>query len=112
MTLHDFTENYYLHDSLLDKIVYSESEHTLVLYVDFAFWMQKNYQENEPEVGPIEIRFSGVEKYRGPSAIPYNQCAILDCFYEDGGIRLNFVNEITEEYYESFILSKDVAVIL
>ena len=101
MTLHDFAENYYLHDSLLDKIVYSESEHTLVLYVDFAFWMQK-----------IEIRFSGVEKYCGPSAIPYNQCAILDCFYEDGGIRLNFVNEITEEYYESFILSKDVAVIL
>ena len=108
MTLDAFVERYDLHDSILNRIVYSEAEHTLTLLIDFAFWMQDDYIDGCPETGPVEITFYNVKEYRGPSSIPQEQCSILNCDCINGRIKIGILNDITDEFYESLFWANDV----
>lgn len=67
MTMKKFCEAYYLHDSSLEKVIYSTEEKTLTLIIDFCFWMQDDYQDGYPENGYISVIFSGVSAYEGIS---------------------------------------------
>ena len=44
MNKQDFVNNYNMHDSLINDISYSKEKNELVMVIDFAFGMQKNYQ--------------------------------------------------------------------
>lgn len=66
MTIHDFIEKYYLHDSTIRNITYSKSDNTLIFLIDFSFWMQDDYEEGSPENGMVNIRFQSVNDYAGP----------------------------------------------
>lgn len=65
MEINDFLRNYYLHDSLLESIDYNKSEKTLVLSIDFCYWTQQGYKDDEPENGMIKVIFRDVANFFG-----------------------------------------------
>lgn len=65
MKINEFLEKYCFHDSTIDEISYDTTAKELVLHMDFAFWMQKDYVDGTPENGMVNIRFHQVENYTG-----------------------------------------------
>ena len=63
MTITEFEEKYYLHDSTIDKIEYDAENKTLRLEIDFCFWMQIWYEQGTPENGLIAVTFENVSFY-------------------------------------------------
>lgn len=63
MTLAEFEEKYYLHDSSIDEIEYDAENRTLRLKIDFCFWMQNWYNEGELPNGFIAVTFDNVTFY-------------------------------------------------
>ena len=63
MTIKDFAEKYYLHDSGIEKIFYDEKNKKLVLTIEFCFWMQNWYDETEPSNGKISATFENVSRF-------------------------------------------------
>ena len=59
----EFKGKYYLHDSTIDKIEYDAENKKLTLTIDFCFWMQEWYSENNPENGLIAVTFENVSFY-------------------------------------------------
>ena len=57
MTLQEFEEMFYLHDSSLIKLDYDRKYKILKLYCILCNFMQKNYQEQEQENSNIIIIF-------------------------------------------------------
>ncbi len=56
-----FKENYYLKYSLIHNVGYEFYDKQLVITIDFANWMQKSYDENQPGHTLGNLIFSGVE---------------------------------------------------
>ena len=63
MTIKDFAEKYYLHDSSIEKIFYDETSKKLCLTVEFCFWAQSWYNECEPSNGKILVTFENVSAF-------------------------------------------------
>lgn len=63
MTIPEFEEKYYLHDSTIDKIEYDAENKKLTLTIDFCFWMQLWYEQGKPENGYIAVTFENVSFY-------------------------------------------------
>ena len=59
MTISDFVEKYYLHDSGLKDIIVNKDNNTVHLMIDLCNWMQDDYVEGQPEILPIEVVFDG-----------------------------------------------------
>ena len=49
MTIAEFEEKYYLHDSSIEKIEYDATNKRLTLTIDFCFWMQIWYDKETKE---------------------------------------------------------------
>ena len=63
LTLTEFHERYYLHDSTIEDIQYNAENKTLTLTIDFCFWMQEWYPANTPPNGLIEVVFENARYY-------------------------------------------------
>ena len=63
MTIAEFEEKYYLHDSSIEKIEYDAANKKLVLTICFCFWMQLWYNQNELPNGYIAVTFENVSLY-------------------------------------------------
>lgn len=63
LTLAEFKEKYYLHDSSIDKIDYDAENKRLTLTIDFCFWMQNWYDKTTPTNGFIAATFENVSHY-------------------------------------------------
>lgn len=63
MTIKEFEEKYYLHDSGIDKIEYDAENKTLKLTIDFCFWMQLWYNAEELPNGYIAVTFENVSVF-------------------------------------------------
>ena len=63
LTITEFEEKYYLHDSTIDKIEYDAENKTLRLEIDFCFLMQIWYEQGTPENGLIAVTFENVSFY-------------------------------------------------
>ena len=60
LTLAEFEEKYYLHDSSIEKIFYDAENKKLTLTIEFCFWMQNWFCEGELKNGLIDVRFENV----------------------------------------------------
>ena len=60
MTVREFEDNYYLHDSNIEKIFFDADKKILTLEIFFCFWMQEWYDKNEPSNGLIRVTFKNV----------------------------------------------------
>lgn len=63
MTVAEFEEKYYLHDSSLEKIEYDAANKKLTLTIDFCFWMQLWYNADELPNGYIAVTFEDVSLF-------------------------------------------------
>ena len=66
MTIQEFSDRYYLHDSIVSSINYNKDAETLEIVLDFCYWAQEGYDKSHPATGPLIITFKGVSKYDGP----------------------------------------------
>lgn len=60
MTIKEFVNRFYLHDSGVEAIKYDEENKVIEVYVDFCYWMQDDYQEGDKENGNIKLVFYDV----------------------------------------------------
>ena len=63
MNIEEFAEKYYLHDSSIEKINFDEKNKNLTLTIEFCFWMQNWYKNNEPTNGKISVTFENVSLF-------------------------------------------------
>lgn len=63
MTLQEFREKYYLHDSSIEKIDFNADKKVLTLKIDFCFWMQLWYKKSEPTNGFIRVTFEDISLF-------------------------------------------------
>ena len=110
MTIKEFVANYYMHDSLIDKAEILENGSTIILWIDFAFWMQEWYNENDPETGIIKVTFHGVSGYTIPENVNWNEISILNMDMEEDGVKFALSNDMTDDYLEISINADSVSV--
>ena len=63
MTITEFEEKYYLHDSMIEKVEFDAENKKLTLTIDFCFWMQLWYNAEELPNGYIAVTFENVSFY-------------------------------------------------
>ena len=110
MTTADFVANYIMHDSLIDKIEILENGSKIVLWIDFAFWMQNGYSENNPETGIIKVTFHGVSNYMIPENADWDEISILEMKLEGYSVKFALINDMTDDYLEININADHVSV--
>lgn len=110
MTTADFVANYIMHDSLIDKIEILENGSKIVLWIDFAFWMQNGYSENNPETGIIKVTFHGVSNYMIPENVDWDEISILEMKLEGYSVKFALINDMTDDYLEININADHVSV--
>ena len=82
MTIEQFAERYYLHDSSLEKVDFDVDKKILALTIEFCFWMQNWYDKSEPSNGLIRATFKDV------SIFEYDDCIAEKIFSDiDSEIR-------------------------
>ena len=60
MTIEQFAEKYYLHDSSLVKVDFDADKKILALEIEFCFWWQPWSDKSEPSNGLIRATFKDV----------------------------------------------------
>ncbi|MBR4153409.1 MAG: hypothetical protein IKT98_10695 [Selenomonadaceae bacterium] len=69
MTIAEFDEKYYLHDSSIENIDFDANKKVLKFKIFFCFWMQLWYDKNEPPNGWIRVTFNDVSCFEYYAAI-------------------------------------------
>ncbi len=103
-----FVNDYNLHDSLIDSIDIQENGQSIRMVLDFAFWMQKGYQESDPETGPLILRFEHVSEYECPAQLPLEEISILKVTLVDEKVVFALLNDCTNEYLEIKIRTENI----
>ena len=113
MTLTEFLEKYYLHDSTVEEVDYDLKNKTVTLTIGFCFWMQDWYQEGEPESGTITAIFHNVTKYSCEGGNPAAPLAgILTAKLRNGDLVLAIMDDETGICFEMTIAAESVEVVM
>ena len=103
LTLAEFEERYYLHDSSLVKVDFDAEKKILTLEIFFCFWMQEWYDKSKPSNGSIRATFKDVTLFEYDNCIAKKIFSNIDSeilygkIDEDG----NFTIFAVEEPYPS-----------
>ncbi len=108
MTAHNFVKEYIMHDSLIDSIEVLDTGRTIVLLIDFAFWMQVGYNATDPETGILKVTFSDVTDYNIPENIDWNEISILEATASGNTVKFSLMNDMTDAYLELIICSSHI----
>lgn len=108
MTARDFVKNYILHDSLIDSVEVLDDGMTIILLIDFAFWMQPGYRETDPETGALKVTFRDVAKCNLPENINWDETSILDTTVSGETVTFKLLNDMTDAYSELTIRSNNI----
>lgn len=113
MTARDFVKNYILHDSLIDSVEVIDDGMTIILLIDFAFWMQPGYRETDPETGALKVTFRDVSKCdvskcNLPENINWDEISILDTTVSGETVTFKLLNDMTDAYSELTICSNNI----
>ena len=111
MKIIDFVNEYYLHDSFIKSVEKDDNNHTVTLSINFAFWLQRDYVEGNPENGIIKVVFRNVRGYHCEGGDPAGAfVGILDTKYEDGSIVISLLDDETVSYFDLIIVTDEVTV--
>ena len=122
MTIKDFAEKYNLHDSGIEKIFYDAENKKLVLTIEFCFWMQNWFVEDEPSNGRISATFENVSVFDYDENISEKIFSeeldneILNAKLEDENLILNLRETVSyqplqEIFYKLKIKAENVEVV-
>lgn len=99
MTIQELEQQYYFHDSGINKISFDSETEILSFDIDLCYWAQEWYKEGEPELMEIRLTFEGIKEYDG--LIGDIDCfTILDGIVKDGKWRFNILDDFHDAYYE------------
>lgn len=101
MTINELLKNYYFHDSLVEKVVFEN--HTVDMTIDFCYWMQEGYCEEDPETGIINLHFPSVADMNGPTG-KIDDYSILESYYNDGCLNFLIMDDFNNISYELKII--------
>jgi hypothetical protein len=62
MKIEHFLKEYYLHDSVVEKMVYSSSENFLTIHLELCNYLQSNYSEGDLEIIKGTLQFTVIGK--------------------------------------------------
>ncbi|MBQ7172422.1 MAG: hypothetical protein IJR89_09130 [Clostridia bacterium] len=112
MTINELQNKYYFHDSLLDEVIIDKQHATVSLRIDFCFWAQNGYKDEDPETGMIVLSFTGVKKYPEIEG-ELDSYSILktSCLQDDTWLMVTLDDE-TDTCYELSISADKVTVIV
>ena len=110
MTPETFVNNYNLHDSILNSVAIENNGSIIRMIIDFAFWMQEDYDEAHPETGLLAVSFINVTEYDYPDQLSLEETSILKASLQDDCIIFALLNDMTDEYYELRIKAQEVFV--
>ena len=69
MTVKDFADKYFLHDSGIEEIEYDDADKRLALKIDSCHWYALDGKPNEMIIGVIRVTFKDVSRFE------YDDCA-------------------------------------
>lgn len=101
MKIKELLDNYYFHDSLVEKIVFEN--HAVDMTIDFCFWMQEGYDEKDPETGIINLHFPSVADMTGLTG-EIDDYSILESWYDDGCITFLIMDDFHNISYDLKII--------
>ena len=84
MTVTEFVERYYLHDSSLEKVEFDVDKKILALTIEFCFWQQFWYDKSTPTNGLIRVTFGGVSRFEYDDCIAEKIFSDIDSEIRDG----------------------------
>ena len=105
MTSLEFVRNYILHDSLIESVEVLNDGRTIVVMIDFAFWMQPGYNAADPETGTLKVTFDDVSGFSIPQNIMWNEISILDAAASGNTVKFSLMNDMTDACSELTICS-------
>lgn len=110
MKIVEFYNKYNLHDSFIESLSYNQENSTLVLNIEFAFWMQKSYKEGDRENGLIRVCFQGVREYQCNDNPAGEFVGILSTELKNEDLVINLLDDETNESFEMYIRADSVDV--
>lgn len=111
MTLNKFGVIFTFHDSFIESIKYDEFKGELILLVNFAFWMQKDFVPGSEENGLLKVTFHDVLEYKCNEGDPAGESVgILNTVIHEDGVTFNLLDDESGTFMELDIKSKAVDV--
>lgn len=116
MTIKEFVDRFYLHDSGVQEIKKIKDDKIIEMYVDFCYWMQDDYQDGDKENGNVKFVFYDVElfeiHYFDIEDHSFDDDCILECCIEkDNTLLFKMMKDIIGKYYEIRIAAGSVEVV-
>ena len=99
-----------MHDSLIDNVYIQDENQSIVIMIDFAFWMQDEYKKSQRETGPIKVTFNKVKQYDIPKDIKWSEISILETKMDGKKIKFLLINDINDDYLEINIEAESIDV--
>lgn len=112
MTIQELDNKYYFHDSMITHVDYLSEAHRLEITMDFCYWAQEWYKEDDPELMELKLTFEGIKEYDGIIG-DIDYYSIVDGDIKDGKYHLFIEDEFNQKTYEYYLepSSADVEVI-
>lgn len=110
MTLTDFKRKYNLIGSLLESITVDKGMTSVTLEIDFCYWLQADFVEENKETGMVKICFSKCDKC-DISNHEINSDEIVNVEVTDDTIDICVENDLSNNYYHIIISSSNVELI-
>lgn len=111
MTLKEFAEKYYLHDSFINSYHFNEETAQVILDISFAFWMQENYSESDPETGYLKVIFHEVTTFECKDGDPAGAfVGILKTEAHDDGFVITFLDDESGNCFDMIIHARSVTI--
>ncbi len=112
MTIREFLDKYNLHDSYFEKVTYNEGLKTLILIINFAFWMQEDYVDGNPENGKLQVVFKNVNFYSCNGGDPCGEfVGIIGANLDEKGDCVIALADDIDLYFEMVIYAESVSVV-
>jgi len=109
MTIQELDNKYYFHDSMITNISYIESDHKLIISMEFCNWAQSWYKEGDPELVELKLIFYGIETYDGIVG-DVDYFSILDGEIIDEKYHLFIEDDFHQAFYEYYLEPSSVDV--
>ncbi len=111
MSINEFFDKYNLHDSYVEKVSYDDTIQNLLLLVNFAFWLQDDYVDGDPENGELQVVFNNVSLYSCQDGDPCGDfVGILGSSLNEQGDYIISFSDDADVYFEMSIHAETVTV--
>jgi len=98
MNISEFAKQHNLIGSLLEKISVNDIEKSLCLEIDYCYWRQSNYNEDDAETGIVVFKFENCTFYTFDDH-ELNSDEIVKVETLDNEINICVESDLTGEYH-------------